>query len=219
MLDFEDFCGRHYARLAAAFCRGRLGLPAGTGDEAAIRAGFTEGLRLHKFKRSAELPRVRAVLGALQGLAPSELLDIGSGRGVFLWPLLDVFEHLRVTAIDTDAQRVVDLRAVSTGGVARLDACSADPCALPFESRSFDVVTALEVFEHILDVERAARESFRVARRFVLVSVPSKRDDNPEHLRLFDRASLVDLLERHGATSVHVDYVLNHIIALAKVAP
>ena len=38
-------------------------------------------LRLHRFKRTAGLPRVRRVLGALKGFAPETLLDVGSGRG------------------------------------------------------------------------------------------------------------------------------------------
>ena len=34
-------------------------------------------LAVHKFKRSGVLPRVRRVLGVLQGVAPVDLLDIG----------------------------------------------------------------------------------------------------------------------------------------------
>lgn len=41
------------------------------------------------FKRTAALPRVRKVLGILHGLGPESVLDVGSGRGVFLCPLLD----------------------------------------------------------------------------------------------------------------------------------
>src|SRR5688572_31720081 len=88
----------YYLDLGAAFVRGRLpdapDLPPGE----LIEYGRAQGLRVHKFKRSAELPRVRRVLGILRSLGPSELLDIGSGRGTFLWPLLDAFPDLPVTA-------------------------------------------------------------------------------------------------------------------------
>jgi hypothetical protein len=57
----------------------------------------------------------------------------------------------------------------------------------------------------------------RLARRFVIVSVPSKEDDNPEHLQLFNRASLDSLLRQAGAQSVKLEYVLNHLIAVARV--
>ncbi|MCK4868970.1 MAG: hypothetical protein KAT39_13035, partial [Alphaproteobacteria bacterium] len=80
----------YYTELAAAYARGML--PDEDGDEAAlVEAGRAAGLKMHRFKRSAELPRVRAVIGMLHGLAPESLLDVGSGRGVFLWPLLDSF--------------------------------------------------------------------------------------------------------------------------------
>ena len=34
------------------------------------------------------------------GIQPTSLLDIGSGRGTFLWPLLDTLPTLPVIAID-----------------------------------------------------------------------------------------------------------------------
>mgnify|MGYP006144177473 CR=1 FL=1 len=46
------------------------------------------------------MPRVRAMLGTLRGLAPESLLDVGSGRGVFLWPMLDGLPDVRVTSIE-----------------------------------------------------------------------------------------------------------------------
>jgi len=49
-----------------------------------IRHGVAVGLKMHRFKRTAELSQVRRVLGMLRGLGPESLLDIGSGRGVFL---------------------------------------------------------------------------------------------------------------------------------------
>jgi hypothetical protein len=63
-----------------------------------INIGLASDLRLHRFKRTMGLPRVAKVLGILRGLVPENLLDIGSGRGAFLWPLLDAFPDLPVTA-------------------------------------------------------------------------------------------------------------------------
>ena len=53
-------------------------------------------------------------------------------------------------------------------------------------------------------------------RHDAIVAVPSKPDNNPEHVQLFTGETLAQLLERGGARSVRVDYVLNHIIAVAR---
>ena len=42
------------------------------------------GIELYHFKRTELLPRVRKVLGFLKGVYFETLLDVGSGRGVFL---------------------------------------------------------------------------------------------------------------------------------------
>ena len=218
--DGEDVDRRYHASLAAAFVRGRLGAVAGEPDARAVARGLAGGLRLHKFKSQTALPRVRRVLGLLRGLAPATLLDVGSGRGTFLWPLLadPALGSLVVTAIDRDARRARDLGAVASGGVARLRAARADVTALPFGERAFDAATALEVLEHLPDPERAAREVFRVARRHVVVSVPSHEDDNPEHIQRFDARALEQLLARAGARRVAIEHVLNHVIAVAAVS-
>ena len=219
----EPSLDRYYVTLGAAFARGRLGdvLPASVlaDDEQAFREGLARGLKMHKFKRLDDrlLARVRRVLSMLAGLAPTNLLDVGSGRGAFLWPLLDAFPDLEVTAIDLNEQRAADLAAIGAGGLSRLSAAHMDATALRFDDDAFDGVTLLEVLEHMPDPARAAREAVRVARRFVIASVPSKPDDNPEHIHLFDRASLTTLFEGAGARRVSIDYVPGHMLALGLV--
>jgi ubiquinone/menaquinone biosynthesis C-methylase UbiE len=208
---------RYYLDLAAAFVRGRLEVSPSLSPEETFRYGCEQGLRLHKFKRAEELPRVRRVFGFLYSLCPTDLLDVGSGRGVFLWPLLDTFPELPVTAIDVRPDRVADLQAVSSGGIARLQGIEGDAQQLAFPAQAFDGVTMLEVLEHIPEPDRAVAEVVRAARRFVIVSVPSKPDDNPEHIHLFNEASLTELFRDAGAPRVHVEYVLNHLVALAVV--
>jgi ubiquinone/menaquinone biosynthesis C-methylase UbiE len=223
----------YYSRLAVAFVRGKLmGTPlervhqplfaqpldalSEEEMEQLIQPGIAQGLRLHRFKRTMELPRVHKVLGILKGLQPANLLDIGSGRGAFLWPLLDAFPNLPITALDLLEYRVADMQAVHAGGIEQLTALHMDVTALTFADRSFDVVTMLEVLEHIPDTAKALAEVCRVASRALICSVPSKADDNPEHIHLFDERSLVPLLAEHGALHVNISYVLNHLIVVAK---
>jgi ubiquinone/menaquinone biosynthesis C-methylase UbiE len=211
----------YYLDLAAAFVRGRLPDAPELSPVELIEYGRAHGLRVHKFKRSAELPRVRKVLGVLRSLTPASLLDVGSGRGVFLWPLLDTFPDLPATALDRSPQRVADLEAVRWGGVERLTPVSGDVTALDFPPAAFDVVTILEVLEHLPDAAAGAREVLRVAGRFVVASVPSKPDDNPEYLRLYTADTLTALFEGAASAlgvtvSVKCEYVPNHIVAVVR---
>jgi hypothetical protein len=78
-------------------------------------------------------------------------------------------------------------------------------------------VTLLEVLEHLPSPQAAAREAVRVARRAVVASVPSRSDSNPEHIHLFDASHIETLFVHAGARRVKVDFVLNHLIAVAAV--
>src|SRR5689334_17814190 len=155
-----------YSRLAAAYVRGKLtearsgpslDLLEEAGLEAVIRRGREAGLRLHRFKRTMELARVARVLGVLKGIGPADLLDIGSGRGAFLWPLLDAFPWLPVTALDRRDFRAADIAAVHAAGFRSLTSILGDVTALKFDQDSFDVVTMLEMLEHVPDPSRALR--------------------------------------------------------------
>ncbi len=205
-----------YAEYAAAFVCGRA-LQDAVDEERVRTTGAEEkpGLPLYYFKRVPLLPRIQWALGVLRSVQPEELLDIGSGRGKFLWPLLDAFPRLPVTAVDMDPRRVRNLEAVHLGGVTRLVVQQADATRLPFAERAFDVVTLLEVLEHIPDAAVALAEAVRVARRYVLISAPSRPDSNPEHLHLFTEHDLRQMCERLDVVQVKVQQAPGHWLALA----
>jgi len=186
--------------------------------ELTVQAGRDAGLKLYPFKLGTrELPRVKRTMGFLRSEAFESLLDVGSGRGVFLLPFLRTFPWVRVTALDLLEKRVNFLSELSAGGFTQLTALEGSICAAPFPDRSFDVVTMLEVLEHIPDVERAAAEGIRLARKFVVVTVPSHPDNNPEHIHLLTKERLTALFRQAGCTRLHFDGVEGHLFLVAAV--
>ena len=115
-----------------------------------VDAGFAAGLKLYPFKQGTQqLQRTRRTLGFLHSIAFESLLDVGSGRGVFLIPFMKEFPWVRVTGLDLLEKRVVFLNELADGGFGQLRAERRDICDQPFPEDSFDVVTLLEVLEHI----------------------------------------------------------------------
>jgi SAM-dependent methyltransferase len=200
--------------IAAAYVRGKLDLD-GPDDEL-VAAGRKHGLKLHRFKRSG-LPRVLKCIGLLKGLRPLHQLDVGPGRGAFLWTMLTDVPQVSVTCVDVLPHRVELINTVNKGVFKRVSCLEKDVQDLDFETDTFDVVTALEVLEHLSDPGRAVRELCRVGKDWLLVSVPSKPDNNPEHINLFSADDLERLLLDNGARSVQLHHVLNHRIALARI--
>lgn len=182
-----------------------------------INAGRESELKLYHFKKKELLPRVKAVLGILKGIQPESLLDVGSGRGVFLFPFLTEFPWVEVTSVDLLPHRVEMLQWIHEGGVDRLTALQQNICTWELPDKSFDTVTLLEVLEHIPDVQRAVNAAVRLARRYVVVSVPSQPDDNPEHIHLLTKDILTRLFQNAGCRKLHFSGVSGHLILLVSV--
>ena len=85
---------------------------------------------------------------------------------------------------------------------------------LPFADGEFELATAIEVLEHVPDPEHTVAEMARVAKRWLLVSVPREplwrglnmargaywKDlgNTPGHVNHWSKRSFVQLLSRHG---------------------
>lgn len=220
---------RYYTGLMSAFVRGKLQdqfpqhpafqSPLEQLTEADIeelyRLGKEADLRLHKFKHKDGLPRVTKVLGLMHGLQVEHMLDIGTGRGAFLWPLLSQFPHIEVTCFDILPHRAADINAVAKGGWSGLKAQESDITDSDLPDNAYHLVSMLEVVEHIPDCEKAISEACRIAERAIVLSVPSKADDNPEHIHLFTPQRLEEMFARNGVRRVRFHSVLNHIVMLA----
>lgn len=158
--------------------------------------------------------RVRILADLLPSSART-LLDVGCGGGLFLTHLQSVDAHRfsRLCGVDRSRAGVASVRG--RGVVASID-------HLPWPDASFDVVSCLEVLEHLPAAiyPHAIRELARVARRYLLVSVPYGQDlvamqcrcpecltsFHPDyHMRSFHEETLRTLFTAHGfeATGVH----------------
>ena len=177
------------------------------------------GVKLYRFKRGHEdLLRVKQVLGFLRGVYPGSLLDVGSGRGVFLFPFLEDFPQAKITSLDLLEHRVAFLEDIRRGGISNLTPMLADICTQPLPDKSTDVVTMLEVLEHIPDVQVAVNAGVRIARRYVVVTVPSKPDNNPEHIHLLTKPVLTELFQNASCGRLHFSGVPGHLVLVAAVS-
>jgi SAM-dependent methyltransferase len=91
-----------------------------------------------------------------------------------------------------------------------------DLTRLPFPDGTFDVITALDVVEHIRDDERALRELFRVLRTegVLLVTVPAFRflwgphDTALQHFRRYTVGEMAALMRSAGFEVAKQTYLL-----------
>jgi 2-polyprenyl-3-methyl-5-hydroxy-6-metoxy-1,4-benzoquinol methylase len=145
--------------------------------------------------------------------APSSVLDVGCGEGVLVqrWAR-SLGAHARIVGLDLEEQSIQAGWAQHTAP--NLSYAIMRGAGLPFAADEFDLVSAIEVLEHVPDPERTLSEMARCARAHLLVSVPREplwrmlnvargayvRDlgNTPGHVNHFSRRSFARLLARHG---------------------
>jgi len=138
------------------------------------------------------------------------LADIGCGNGAFVNYVSQRSPHLDIVAIDRSREALKYVRTQKGEG---------DIAAIPLADRSVDCVTCLEVIEHLpVDVfDQALSELARVARKYVIISVPFAEKlerghtQCPQctsifnldlHLRSFSEPKIIALLEQHGFSCI-----------------
>lgn len=164
--------------------------------------GLTVGEYVQKYIYSSEeeMSRMRRTVEAVPAEVES-LLDVGAGHGVFL-ELLEQERGIKGVGIEVTEAKVEYGRAKG------LDMRLGDASRLQFPDKSFDAIVSSEVIEHLPFgvYEAALSELTRVARKYVLISVPYNENrvfvecpycgarSNPSfHMRSFDREKLAHL--------------------------
>ena len=136
------------------------------------------------------------------------VVDVGCGNGLFLNYLSGRVssESLKLLGVDTSESA---LKYVKT------DKALGNISKLPFESKSWDLVSALEIIEHLSvdEYEAGLRELARVSRKYILISVPydqtledafrecplcKTRFNSAHHKRSFDESAMKALFSDEG---------------------
>jgi 2-polyprenyl-3-methyl-5-hydroxy-6-metoxy-1,4-benzoquinol methylase len=154
----------------------------------------------------------RALGELFEQAAPASLLDLGCGEGVLTHRWAQRLVDRRVVGIDLDDPGLHALWEERQAPNLEYRVMKAEH--LPFGDGEFDVVTAIEVLEHVPDPEHTVTEMARVASGHLLVSVPREPlwralnmargayltdlGNTPGHLNHWSKRSFVALLSRHG---------------------
>lgn len=117
---------------------------------------------------------------ALQKLFPQDfktVLDVGCGEGFLVEYLPNGVDYVGVDYSSesikfakVQSEKLVPAKAGIQ--IQKVEFRVADIYNLPFDSKNFDLITCLEVLEHLETPEKALEEIRRVAKKYVILSVP-----------------------------------------------
>lgn len=128
----------------------------------------------HKYESSNPLrkmwlrPFQKKFLRAITDTNPAELLEVGAGEGFLLDKIHQQHPNVRLKGLDLIPEFVAESRRLFP----HLDVQVGDIYRINEPDHSWDVVVASEVLEHLEKPAHALRELQRVAKRYVVLSVP-----------------------------------------------
>lgn len=95
----------------------------------------------------------------------NNLADIGCGNGVFISKLMELRPNIMTTGLDRSDEALKYVKGKKKVG---------EITNLPFESKSFDCVSCLEVIEHlnVNDFNVALNELSRISSKYIIIGVP-----------------------------------------------
>jgi ubiquinone/menaquinone biosynthesis C-methylase UbiE len=142
----------------------------------------------------------------------ASVLDVGFGLGYGLNIL--AIKAKSVSGVDVDARAYQYCRDTIVNRNPRLVYLDVyDGYVLPFPDDAFDVVTCVDVIEHVEDYNRFIKELLRVTKRGVFFSTPNRRPEytNPDgtpknywHLREWSFEEFDAILREHGQVEWNV---------------
>ena len=130
--------------------------------------------------------------------------------------LLKEFENINVTSLDILDKRIELLSNIKKGGVNNLNVLKDDICTFNERDNTYEVVTLLEVLEHIKDYKNAIKNAIRLSSSFIVITVPSKEDYNPEHINLLTKDILTKVFNENNITNLKFGSVNGHLFLVAR---
>lgn len=115
-----------------------------------------------------------AVREMLPAATNCRVLDVGGGHAQLAAPLVDAGYDVTVLGSNDACVPRLD----RTVGANRYDFVSGELLALPFESKSFDVVLAFRLLPHLRNWQKFLGELCRVSKRTVILDYPDLRSVN-----------------------------------------
>ncbi len=171
-------------------------------------------------KYASSNPVVRRLMGGFHDTldelwgraAPESVLDVGCGEGVLTHQWAERLEEGRIVGIDLDDPKLrAEWERRSRGN---LEFRVEEATSLSFADDEFEMASAIEVLEHVPEPEATVAEMARVAKRWLLVSVPREplwrglnvargaywrsAGNTPGHVNHWSKQSFTELLGRYG---------------------
>ena len=131
------------------------------------------------------------------------LLDVGCGRGYLLKQIKKKYPALKLSGVDVVEKYASSEFKYIKGNIENL----------PFEDKSFDVVTCCHTIEHIINLDQAISELKRITRKQLIIATPCQRYfyyTLDEHINFFPyREQLTSLIniKEHSCRKILGDWV------------
>ena len=152
---------------------------------------------------------MRHIKNAIEETAAIRILEVGSAEGYLMKYLKDRNNALELYGVDIDRKALE--RAQEMNPEMHFEYGNLETGILPKER--FDVVTTLEVFEHIQDTENALLNMQKLNAQYFLISVPrepffrilnflrgrhwKKLGNHPEHIHIWRKSDFKELVSKY----------------------
>lgn len=145
----------------------------------------------------------------IESVKPNNMLDVGCGEGYTVEEINNHFPEILIEGSDVEIE-VIELARKNLNHIK----FKVEPaCNLEREDSSFDLITMLEVLEHVEQPSDAVKEAKRVSKKFCIFSVPfepywrilnllrlkyiSDLGNTPGHINHWSKSGFEELLKDH----------------------